>query len=107
MTITNQIQKANTATSSSSSSSSSSTGVSSSVTATKDLFLRLLVAQVKNQNPLSPMDANSFVGELAQFTGLEETITMRTTLEEIRTLLQSQSSGGKLPDSSVDGARQN
>jgi flagellar basal-body rod modification protein FlgD len=35
-------------------------------------FLQLLVAQLKGQNPLDPMDGSAFVAQLAQFSSLEE-----------------------------------
>jgi flagellar basal-body rod modification protein FlgD len=38
----------------------------------KNDFLNLLVAQLKNQDPLKPMDSSSFVAELAQFSQLEQ-----------------------------------
>src|SRR5437588_128737 len=44
-------------------------------------FLKLLVAQLKGQNPLDPKDGTEFVSQLAQFSSLEELINIRTTLE--------------------------
>jgi flagellar basal-body rod modification protein FlgD len=38
--------------------------------------LTLLVAQLKNQDPLSPTDSTQFVGELAQFSSLEQLMTI-------------------------------
>ena len=35
-------------------------------------FLQLLVAQLKNQDPLSPMDNSQFVSQLAQFSALQQ-----------------------------------
>jgi flagellar basal-body rod modification protein FlgD len=35
-------------------------------------FLKLLVAQVQNQNPLNPADPTQFVGQLVQFNQLEQ-----------------------------------
>ena len=47
----------------------------------KSQFLKLLVAQLKGQNPLDPKDGTEFVSQLAQFSGLEELINIRTTLD--------------------------
>lgn len=49
--------------------------------AQKTQFLKLLVAQLKGQNPLNPQDGAEFVSQLAQFTSLEELINIRTLLE--------------------------
>lgn len=38
----------------------------------RDEFLKLLVAQLENQDPLSPSDNGEFVAQLAQFSSLEE-----------------------------------
>jgi len=38
----------------------------------KDSFLQLLVTQLKNQDPLQPMDNTQFVAQLAQFSSLEQ-----------------------------------
>ncbi len=37
-------------------------------------FLKLLVAQLKNQDPMNPTDSSQFMGELAQFSTLQEVI---------------------------------
>ena len=44
-------------------------------------FLKLLVAQLKGQNPLDPKDGTEFISQLAQFSSLEQLINIRTTLE--------------------------
>lgn len=57
----------------------------------KDAFLTMMVAQLKNQDPLSPMDGTDFTAQLAQFSSLEQQLTMNTNLENILTTLQSSS----------------
>ena len=53
----------------------------SGVTPSKELFLQLLVAQIKNQDPLNPTDGTQFVSQLAQFSELEQVIAIRTALD--------------------------
>lgn len=38
----------------------------------QDAFMKLLVAQIKNQDPLSPMDNKDFIAQTAQFTTIQE-----------------------------------
>ena len=44
-------------------------------------FLQLLVAQLKNQDPLQPMDNTQFIAQLAQFSTLETLQQVQSTLE--------------------------
>jgi flagellar basal-body rod modification protein FlgD len=55
----------------------------------KDAFLQLLVAQVKNQDPLNPTDGVQFLTQLAQFSQLEQMIGMRADLGDIATELKT------------------
>lgn len=62
---------------------------------TKDAFLRLLVAQIKNQNPLNPADGIEFLTQLAQFTELEQMLEIRKQLEAlVRQLTRAPGTGG-------------
>ena len=54
-------------------------------------FLQLLVAQLKGQNPLDPMDGTQFVSQLAQFSSLEELTGAHADLDSIKGYLQSAS----------------
>ena len=47
----------------------------------EQMFLQLLVAQLKNQDPLSPTDSTQFVSQLAQFSELEQVIGIRGDIE--------------------------
>ena len=53
-------------------------------------FLRLLTAQIRNQDPLAPLDSTQFVEQLATFTNLEMQAKSNQTLEEIAFLLSQQ-----------------
>lgn len=46
-------------------------------------FLKLLVAQIQNQDPLEPMDSTTFVTQLAQLTQVEQAMTTNSHLEKI------------------------
>lgn len=54
----------------------------------KDAFLQLLVAQMKNQDPLKPMDDTAFVAQLAQFSSLEQQTSTNKLLELVATQQQ-------------------
>jgi len=49
----------------------------------KDDFMQLLIAQLKNQDPMKPTDDTQFVAQLAQFSTLEATNKMSDALEEL------------------------
>ena len=71
------------AASNSSSSNSSSTKTTGNNLANEQVFLQLLVAQLKNQDPQNPADGTQFVTQLAQFTTLEQETQSRTDLDSI------------------------
>lgn len=47
----------------------------------KDAFLNLLVTQLRNQNPLQPMEDKEFISQMAQFTSLEQIQNMNKTMK--------------------------
>jgi flagellar basal-body rod modification protein FlgD len=49
----------------------------------RDMFLTLLVAQLKNQDPLQPQDGMQFVAQLAQFSQLDQLITINQKLDAL------------------------
>ena len=55
--------------------------------ANRDTFLRLLVAQIRHQDPLSPTSPTEFMSQLAEFSSMEQLIGMRRTLEDIHQVL--------------------
>ena len=56
--------------------SSAATGLGGTAPS-QQMFLQLLVAQLKNQDPTSPSDPAQFVAQLAQFSQLEQVIAIR------------------------------
>ncbi|MBD8906068.1 flagellar hook assembly protein FlgD [Methylorubrum zatmanii] len=73
-----------------SSTSITSTGTAST-TDTKSIagnftqFLTLLTTQLKNQNPLDPLDTNQFTQQLVQFAGVEQQLKTNASLDTILT----------------------
>ena len=56
--------------------------------ANENTFLQLLVAQIKNQDPMSPTDGVQFLTQLAQFQQLEQSMNSGQDLTAIRTDLE-------------------
>src|SRR5947209_17618635 len=51
---------------------------------TKNMFLQLLVAQLKNQDPLQPADGTQFMTQLAQFQQLEQSMNSGQDITAMR-----------------------
>lgn len=66
----------------SSSTSTTTTSGSTEVQGLNTMFLQLLTAQLKSQSPMSPLDPNQFVAQLAQFDSL-------SALTQIQELMQT------------------
>lgn len=52
-------------------------------------FLRMLMTQLQNQDPTSPMDTNEFTRELVQFSAVEQQIATNTSLTRLIELTQA------------------
>ena len=62
-----------------------------SKSADKDMFLQLLVAQMKYQDPMNPTDSSQFLAQSAQFTALEK---MQAVADQTQQLVASQMAFG-------------
>jgi flagellar basal-body rod modification protein FlgD len=81
--MTSAINSATQTSASGSSTTQNTTNAGADALAQKDTFLKLLVAQIKNQNPLDPMDGLQFVSQLAQFSELEQIMQVRADLDAL------------------------
>ena len=63
--------------------SSAAAGLTNGAAPDEQMFLQLLVAQLKNQDPLNPTDGTQFVSQLAQFSNLEQTIAIRQNTDSM------------------------
>jgi flagellar basal-body rod modification protein FlgD len=77
-----------------SSGSSTTTAATGTSQVTKNMFLQLLVAQIKNQDPMSPTDGVQFLTQLAQFQQLEQSMNMGQDLSAIRSDLDNAAQSG-------------
>ncbi|MCA1403791.1 flagellar hook assembly protein FlgD [Ensifer sp. IC3342] len=64
-------------------SATESTDDASAATLNYESFLKLLVAQMKNQDPTEPMDATQQIAQLATFSQVEQTIKTNKNLESL------------------------
>jgi flagellar basal-body rod modification protein FlgD len=89
-----------TASTSSTTSSSSSSSTSDTSVGSQDYFLKLLVAQMNNQDPLNPMDSAQMTSQLAQLNTVQGIQKLSTQLDS---LLGDVSSSQSLQASSLVG----
>lgn len=52
-------------------------------------FLRLLTAQLKNQDPMQPVDSTQWVSQLAQFSSVEQAVAANSKIAEVLSELKS------------------
>lgn len=75
------------ATSSSSNSAATTTAAENAASLDYSAFLKLLIAQMKNQDPTKPMDPSQFVAQLASFSSVEQAIKTNNKLDSMMTSL--------------------
>ena len=76
----------------SSASSTAAAGLStdsSTIAGNFDTFLSLLTTQLKNQNPLDPLDTNQFTSQLVQFSSVEQQLKTNSYLQAMMTSTQN------------------
>ncbi len=91
---TTALSQATSAASAASSSTSSSAGAagsaaSQSIAGNFDTFLQLLTTQLQNQDPLDPMDSDSFTQELVEFASVEQQTDMNTNMQTLISMQQT------------------
>ncbi|MGN0729080.1 flagellar hook assembly protein FlgD [Treponema sp.] len=72
----------------------------------KDDFLKLLITQLSNQDPTSPMENTEFIAQMAQFSSLEQMTNMNQEFAKMNSMLvssQAVSTIGKTVDISLGG----
>lgn len=71
------------------SSSSTTTKETGNSTLGKDQFLKILITQLQNQDPMQPMEDKEFIAQMAQFTSVEQLMNISTQLNTLNQSLGS------------------
>jgi len=56
----------------------------------QDDFLKILITQLKNQDPLQPMQDREFIAQMATFSSLEQMTKMNSSIQEMRGMMLGQ-----------------
>jgi flagellar basal-body rod modification protein FlgD len=65
--------------------------------ATESTFLKLLVAQIQNQDPLQPTDSMQYITQLAQFSSLEQLININHGISTLDQSVQNPPANASTP----------
>jgi len=92
-------------TNSTNSSTSSSLASPTDQLANESTFLKLLTAQIQNQDPMNPADPTQFVGQLVQFSELEQLLGINQGVQSlVNNNSPATSTSGTTPPSSTSGS---
>lgn len=69
----------------------------------EQMFLKLLVSQMQNQDPTNPVDGTQFVSQLAQFSSLEQLIGIKGDLDAQNASMANAAGGGTTPGTTTTG----
>ena len=72
----------------------------------KDDFLKLLITQLSNQDPTSPMENTEFIAQMAQFSSLEQMTNMNESFQRMTAMMnsnQAMNTIGKVVDIDLGG----
>jgi hypothetical protein len=67
----------------------------------RDQFLKMLLAQLQNQDPLNPQDATEFTAQLATFSMLEQLMAIQSGITRVERLLEGVLATGESPAGGV------
>ncbi|WP_290777364.1 flagellar hook assembly protein FlgD [Exiguobacterium sp. UBA5002] len=66
----------------------------------KDMFMKILIAQLSNQDPTAPMEDKEFIAQMAQFSSLEQ---MQSIGKGMETMILNQHAGALMTYSNLIG----
>ncbi len=95
------VQVPTTGASSASSGSQGASSTGSSKQLGKQDFLKLLLAQLQNQDPLKPVDDTQMIAQMAQFSALEATQALNSTMQRANNM-QTIAQAGALIDKYIE-----